>query len=363
MLDPAADKLLLATSFVVLAVMHLVPLWLMATAVARDLIIVSGAIAYRLWLGPVEARPSNLSKLNTLCQALFILCVIARQQFSQPDAWAIVTLGALTFLTTVVSGIDYVLRYGKAALEESQIPAHAPSTNSHEAARARRDAARQCPVRQFLPGAERGSARRAAGSRHRSDLVVGKSRVAARAICCKPVCAATDGPAAYIPLASISSGRRCLPRRCADSRTAAWCAWMTSMPWRAISTGSKRCFACSTRLRNRAHGSSSRRDAAPPRGSSGGSTTGARGRQLAWSITCSELDEAGRARALELRAAQRGLKLPAETLDYLMKRMPRDLRSLFEILDELDEASLAAQRRLTIPFIREALEKHADTKP
>jgi cardiolipin synthase (CMP-forming) len=119
-LDPAADKLLLATSFVVLAAMHLVPLWLMATAVARDLIIVSGAIAYRLWLGPVEARPSNLSKLNTLCQAGFILCVIARQQFSQPDTWAIVTLGVLTFLTTAVSGIDYVLRYGKAALEESR---------------------------------------------------------------------------------------------------------------------------------------------------------------------------------------------------------------------------------------------------
>jgi cardiolipin synthase len=119
-LDPAADKLLLATSFVVLAAMHLVPLWLMATAVARDLIIVSGAIAYRLWLGPVAARPSNLSKLNTLCQALFILCVIARQQFSQPDAWAIVVLGSLTFLTTAVSGIDYVLRYGKAALEESR---------------------------------------------------------------------------------------------------------------------------------------------------------------------------------------------------------------------------------------------------
>jgi cardiolipin synthase (CMP-forming) len=119
-LDPAADKLLLATSFVVLAVMRLVPLWLMATAVARDLVIVGGALAYRLWLGPVEARPSNLSKLNTLCQALFILCVIARQQFSQPDAWVIVTLGALTFLTTVVSGIDYVLRYGKAAFEESR---------------------------------------------------------------------------------------------------------------------------------------------------------------------------------------------------------------------------------------------------
>ena len=76
-----------------------------------------------------------------------------------------------------------------------------------------------------------------------------------------------------------------------------------------------------------------------------------------------ELDEEGRAEALRLRAAQRGLQLPPETLDYLLKRMPRDLRSLFEILDELDEASLVAQRRLTIPFIRDALEMHARTKP
>ena len=76
-----------------------------------------------------------------------------------------------------------------------------------------------------------------------------------------------------------------------------------------------------------------------------------------------ELDESGRAEALRLRAAQRGLQLPPETLEYLLKRMPRDLRSLFEILDELDEASLVAQRRLTIPFIRDALEMHARTKP
>jgi DnaA-homolog protein len=76
-----------------------------------------------------------------------------------------------------------------------------------------------------------------------------------------------------------------------------------------------------------------------------------------------ELDEAGRAEALNLRASQRGIALPPETLDYLMKRVPRDLPSLLDLLDELDEASLAAQRRLTIPFIRAALERHADTKP
>ncbi len=75
-----------------------------------------------------------------------------------------------------------------------------------------------------------------------------------------------------------------------------------------------------------------------------------------------ELDDDGRLEALRLRAAQRGLQLPHETSEFLLKRMPRDLRSLFDILDELDEASLIAQRRLTIPFIRDALEKLSKTK-
>jgi DnaA-homolog protein len=75
-----------------------------------------------------------------------------------------------------------------------------------------------------------------------------------------------------------------------------------------------------------------------------------------------ELDDAARHEALRLRAAQRGLQLPYETSEYLLKRVPRDLPSLLAILDTLDEASLVAQRRLTIPFIRDALEKRADTK-
>jgi DnaA-homolog protein len=75
-----------------------------------------------------------------------------------------------------------------------------------------------------------------------------------------------------------------------------------------------------------------------------------------------ELDEAGRIEALRLRAAQRGLQLPDETSEYLLKRMPRDLPSLLQFLDALDEASMVQQRRLTIPFIRDELEKHAGTK-
>ena len=75
-----------------------------------------------------------------------------------------------------------------------------------------------------------------------------------------------------------------------------------------------------------------------------------------------DLDDAGRIEALRRRAAQRGLQLPLETADYLLRRMPRDLPSLFAVLDQLDEASLIAQRRLTVPFIRDALERLAETK-
>jgi cardiolipin synthase len=115
-LDPVADKLLMVTAFITLAYLQLVPVWLMAAAVARDVIIMSGALLYRVFLGPLSVRPSVVSKLNTLCQAAFILAVVGREQFSVPSAWIVMVLGALVFATVVVSGIDYVLIYGRRAL-------------------------------------------------------------------------------------------------------------------------------------------------------------------------------------------------------------------------------------------------------
>src|SRR5882672_5593152 len=115
-LDPAADKLLLVTVFITLAYLKLVPLWLMAAAVARDVIIVLGALLYRLWFGPLTVRPSIVSKFNTLCQAAFILAVVGREEFSLPPAWVVMVLGALVFVTVAVSGIDYLLIYGRRAL-------------------------------------------------------------------------------------------------------------------------------------------------------------------------------------------------------------------------------------------------------
>jgi DnaA-homolog protein len=59
--------------------------------------------------------------------------------------------------------------------------------------------------------------------------------------------------------------------------------------------------------------------------------------------------------ALRLRAQQRGLELPDETLSYLQRRFPRDMAALYRVLDQLDSASLREQRRLTVPFIRQVL--------
>ena len=67
------------------------------------------------------------------------------------------------------------------------------------------------------------------------------------------------------------------------------------------------------------------------------------------------LDEGEQEQALMLRARARGFELPEETLQWLLRRFPRDMGSLYELLDTLDQAQLAAQRRLTIPFIREVL--------
>jgi cardiolipin synthase len=115
-LDPIADKLLLATVFITLAYLKLVPLWLMAAAVIRDFVIVLGALSFRYWIGPLDVRPSAVSKINTLCQIALILAVVGGEKLTMQPAWVITVLGALTFVTVVVSGIDYVLTYGRRAL-------------------------------------------------------------------------------------------------------------------------------------------------------------------------------------------------------------------------------------------------------
>jgi DnaA family protein len=69
------------------------------------------------------------------------------------------------------------------------------------------------------------------------------------------------------------------------------------------------------------------------------------------------LDETEQREALRLRAHLRGFELPEETARYMQRRFPRDMRTLYNLLDTLDTAALVAQRRLTVPFIRSVLQE------
>ena len=79
--------------------------------------------------------------------------------------------------------------------------------------------------------------------------------------------------------------------------------------------------------------------------------------RLAWGLTMAlrPLDDAGRQQLLQALATRRALDLPTEVARYLLERAPRHPRDLVRLIDQLDHASLAQQRRLTIPFVRDQL--------
>lgn len=83
--------------------------------------------------------------------------------------------------------------------------------------------------------------------------------------------------------------------------------------------------------------------------------TGSRLRGVAEHTTLLALGEPDQRVVLTQRAHSIGLELPEETLQYLWRRLPRDLGTQCALLDELDQAALTAQRRLTVPFVREVL--------
>lgn len=80
--------------------------------------------------------------------------------------------------------------------------------------------------------------------------------------------------------------------------------------------------------------------------------------RLGWAAVYAlrELDDAGKRELLVRRAEDRGLALPGEVARFLLRRHGRDVPGLMATLDRLDRASLAAKRRLTVPFVKEVLE-------
>ena len=117
--DPAADKLLVLVVFVVLVLQGHVPAWLLGIVVGRDLVIVAGALAYRLVLGKYEVEPTKMSKVNTGLQIVLLLMVLLGLLGVDPvamyaariaDPWGFVLVG----LSGVVTGAHYVIVWGLA---------------------------------------------------------------------------------------------------------------------------------------------------------------------------------------------------------------------------------------------------------
>jgi len=115
LLDPVADKLLVAGLFITLAHTGDIPLWLAVVVILRDVVIVTGAAAYNFLVRPVEGEPTRISKLNTALQLLFLLFVLSRAGFGWPDQISITVLGASVLITVVISGVNYVASWSSRA--------------------------------------------------------------------------------------------------------------------------------------------------------------------------------------------------------------------------------------------------------
>jgi cardiolipin synthase len=117
LLDPVADKVLLVCSFLVLGALDLLPIWLVAAAVLRDLIILAGALLYHYGIEAVEGQPLISSKLNTVVQILLVVAVITDAgPLPLPDLLIELLIWAC-LLTVLASGSQYVWIWGRLAWE------------------------------------------------------------------------------------------------------------------------------------------------------------------------------------------------------------------------------------------------------
>jgi cardiolipin synthase len=115
LLDPIADKLLMAGTYITLAWTGHIPIWMASIVVFRDLVIIGGATAYNFLIKPVEGEPTRISKLNTGLELMFIVFVLSRAAFGWPDLISLTVIGASVLVTVVISGADYVLSWSRRA--------------------------------------------------------------------------------------------------------------------------------------------------------------------------------------------------------------------------------------------------------
>jgi cardiolipin synthase len=107
-LDPLADKLLVVALYIESAWLDIVPWWLTAAVVARDVMIGLGALIYRLWFGPLHGRPTRISKFNTGAQLVFMMLVLLGHGIGFPPHEVLAAAAIVVLATTLLSGWQYL---------------------------------------------------------------------------------------------------------------------------------------------------------------------------------------------------------------------------------------------------------------
>ena len=115
LLDPMADKVLLISSYVCLALLGLIPTLLMVLVIVRDLIIVTGALVYNFRIEELEAAPSLISKFNTFAQIVLVIAVVLDQGLVGLSEGLLQFLVWTVFISTIASGVNYVWVWSRRA--------------------------------------------------------------------------------------------------------------------------------------------------------------------------------------------------------------------------------------------------------
>jgi len=120
MVDPLADKLLMMSSFFVLAYLDQIPIWLLAIVLIRDAVIVTGGVCYHFLIGQYEFKPRLLSRVNTFLQIILIVCILFNNSYYLLKEYWIVGLTYLVFFTSLISMLEYVWIWGGRALRHKR---------------------------------------------------------------------------------------------------------------------------------------------------------------------------------------------------------------------------------------------------
>ena len=125
-LDPIADKALLVAVFLTLGHEDYIAAWLVIMVVFRDLVIVGGAMLYQTVTQSLTMQPLLVSKVNTFCQLCMVGTVLFVAAYKIEDGFVLQVLGYIVAVTTVWSGIAYVITWSNMAADMETDGSSAP---------------------------------------------------------------------------------------------------------------------------------------------------------------------------------------------------------------------------------------------